>query len=564
MISPELTYLLKVNLALILFYAFYRLFCTRDTFFRWRRFTQLAFWLIAWIYPLMNLQNWISEQAPMQEAVSYTQNIYAEAFTVAPGSPSTTFSVFSTEMLLLIYLAGVAILGARFLIQLGIIYRLSRQSRKIRVNGTPVRLLKKDSGPFSFFRWIFIHPGTLENSLETEEILAHELTHVREWHSVDVLLSELNCIICWMNPFSWLLKREVRNNLEYLADHHVVATGHDTKTYQYHLLGLTHHKAAATLYNHFNVLPIKKRITMMNKKRTKEIGRTKYLLFLPLAAMLMILSNIEAVARSTQHAYSKITETLSTAITEEAPTSVNQEITPTDTETTKKAPLILIDGKIYSKKITFDVNKATNEEWIEFLGIKPEYIESMTVLKDKAATQEYGEKGKNGVILLVTKKDKPSLNTDDGLHIPATDRMNTQPASISDSPSDRMDHNQANAVTDSPSSKEAKDEKTEKPESIPEKAPEFKGGKEAMYEFLAKNMVYPKKAQEEGIQGNVFIRFAIEKDGSMSNVEVVRSLSPETDEEAVRVIKSMPKWEPGTTNGKPVRAYFVIPIRFGL
>ena len=96
------------------------------------------------------------------------------------------------------------------------------------------------------------------------------------------------------------MKREIRTNLEYMADEKVLETGHDSRTYQYHLLGLSHHKAAATIYNSFNVLPLKKRIIMMNKRRTRAIGRTKYLMFLPLAALLMIVSNIEAVARATQ------------------------------------------------------------------------------------------------------------------------------------------------------------------------------------------------------------------------------------------------------------------------
>lgn len=101
------------------------------------------------------------------------------------------------------------------------------------------------------------------------------------------------------------MKREVRGNLEYMADHRVLETGHDSKSYQYHLLGLAHHKAAANLSNSFNVLPLKNRIKMMNKRRTKEIGRTKYLMFLPLAGILMIVSNIEMVARTTENLQKK-------------------------------------------------------------------------------------------------------------------------------------------------------------------------------------------------------------------------------------------------------------------
>lgn len=120
------------------------------------------------------------------------------------------------------------------------------------------------------------------------------------------------CIFCWFNPFSWLMKREVRGNLEYMADSRVLETGHDSKSYQYHLLGLAHHKAAANLSNSFNVLPLKNRIKMMNKRRTKEIGRTKYIMFLPLAALLMIVSNIEVVARTTERFAKEVMEQVNT------------------------------------------------------------------------------------------------------------------------------------------------------------------------------------------------------------------------------------------------------------
>ena len=92
----------------------------------------------------------------------------------------------------------------------------------------------------------------------------------------------------WVNPFTWLLKQEVRINLEYLADHTVLASDADKKTYQYHLLGLTYKKNVATLSNNFNVLPLKKRIKMMNKKRSNAMSKAKYLLFAPLIALMLL------------------------------------------------------------------------------------------------------------------------------------------------------------------------------------------------------------------------------------------------------------------------------------
>ena len=153
-------------------------------------------------------------------------------------------------------------------------------------------------GTFSFFKMIFIHPES-HSEKEIDEILTHECTHVFQWHSVDVMICELITVICWVN-LCVAFETQVRHNLEYLADNTVIQSGYDCKSYQYHLLGLAHHyQAAATLYNSFNVLHLKNRISMMNKKRSHGIGRTKYLIFIPLAAFLMLLSNIEAVARIT-------------------------------------------------------------------------------------------------------------------------------------------------------------------------------------------------------------------------------------------------------------------------
>ena len=102
--------------------------------------------------------------------------------------------------------------------------------------------------PFSFFRWIFVNPKA-QTEEQLQEIMIHERTHVEQWHSLDILLTELLTAFCWMNPFVWLLRREVRLNLEFLADERVVAAGSERKAYQYHLLGLAYGKNVATISN---------------------------------------------------------------------------------------------------------------------------------------------------------------------------------------------------------------------------------------------------------------------------------------------------------------------------
>ncbi|KAB4283968.1 M56 family metallopeptidase, partial [Bacteroides thetaiotaomicron] len=298
--TPELAYFLKINVAIALFYAFYRLFFHKDTFFHWRRTALLCFFGISLLYPLLNIQEWIKEQEPMVAMADlYATIILPEQIIEAPQETTANWQELIPQILGFIYWTGVLLLALRFLIQLGSIIRLHFLCPKSTIQGSRVHILKKGTGPFSFFHWIFIHPESHTES-EISEIITHEETHARQYHSADVLVSEIMCTFCWFNPFVWLMKREVRGNLEYMADHRVLETGHDSKSYQYHLLGLAHHKAAANLSNSFNVLPLKNRIKMMNKRRTKEIGRTKYLMFLPLAALLMIISNIEVVARTTK------------------------------------------------------------------------------------------------------------------------------------------------------------------------------------------------------------------------------------------------------------------------
>ena len=296
--TPELAYFLKVNVALAIFYAFYRLFFYKDTFFQWRRVTLLCFFAVSALYPLLNIQEWIKTNEPMVAAVNlYAAVITPETTVVTP--QETDWRELLSKTLGAVYWAGVAALSLRFLIQLGSIVRLRLRCPKDKIRGVRIYRLDEGDSPFSFFRWIFVCPEAHTES-ELEEILTHERTHALQGHSVDVILGELTCVICWFNPFAWLMKREVRDNLEYMADRKVVERGYDSKAYQYHLLGLAHRKAIAKLSNNFNVLPLKKRIQMMNKKKTKGIGRTKYAMFLPLAALLMVVSNVDTVARTTE------------------------------------------------------------------------------------------------------------------------------------------------------------------------------------------------------------------------------------------------------------------------
>ena len=286
-------YLLKLNLALIVLFGFYKLMFSGDTFFALRRATLIGMCLVAMLVPGLNCSYWINKSVGMVSMANEYAAIVLPAVTVTPGGGG---SIGWETTAMTIYTMVACLFLLRFFWQLVSIVRLRNKCRTTDINGTKVYLLESDEGPFSFFNWIFINP-TKHNRQETDEIMTHEQAHCRQLHSIDVLFTELFAIVFWANPFVWLLKREVRLNLEYLADNNVLAGGTDSKKYQYHLLGLAYRKNVATISNNFNVLPLKKRIKMMNKKRTKRIAKVKYALYIPLAVALLVVSNIETVAR---------------------------------------------------------------------------------------------------------------------------------------------------------------------------------------------------------------------------------------------------------------------------
>ena len=386
---------------------------TGDTFFSWRRATLIGMYFVAMLVPGMDFSAWLSNS----EGMTSIANEYATVVLPVVSISSEGRGALGWEgIALIVYSVVVCVLLLRFLWQLISIILLKNNSQTAYIHDTEVYVLTNDEGPFSFFNWIFINPER-HKSDEVEEIMMHELTHCQQLHSIDIIFAELFCIVFWFNPFVWLLKREVRLNLEYLADNSVLANGKDNKEYQYHLLGLTYRKNVATITNNFNVLPIKKRIKMMNKKETKGILKAKYALYIPLVAMLLAVSNIETIARNVV----KVTS------------SVEIQQKP------KKAP-----NQVYT---------------------------------------------------------------------------------------------------------------------VAEVMPTFKGN---LYQWLSENLRYPKDAVSRKEQGRVMVRFIVTDKGEVIQPEIVRSVSPSLDKEALRVVSKMPAWNPGRNGNKNVATKYTLPVNFSL
>lgn len=422
-------YLLQVNVGLILFYALYKLVCTRDTFFRSRRFILIVSLVLPFILPFIDVREWLESRDRMIMLTHFDYSAVLPEIVVGSEAVETGNRVFVlSEWIGYLYLAGVVALLVRLAVQAFSLYRLIVRMPEKEINGVCVKCLNDPSGPFSFFGWIFMNPAAVKED-EISEILTHEMAHVKQHHSVNVLLAEMVSICCWMNPFAWLLKREVRLNLEFLADRKVMEAGFATKSYQYHLLGLAYnHKYG--LSNNFNFSHLKQRIIMMNKKKSNAAGHIKYALFVLPAFALLVAGNISCSQDASQ--------------TEDAKEEVVAPVSPE----AKEAPA------------------------------------------DSTAKEE---------VFMVA-----------------------------------------------------------------EQMPEFPGGMKELLKFLQDNLKYPENAMKNNVQGRVIVQFVVEKDGTLTEFKVARSVDPDLDAEALRVLQTMPKWKPGMQRGKIVRVKFTVPVSFKL
>ena len=505
-------YLIKINVALMLLYGFYRLMVSRDTFFGLRRLTLWLIYIVALIVPALSLEYWVRDTPTMASMAHVYADTFYPVVVVKAQAPGITWM----DMLLGIYWAGVAVLSLRLVWQLFSIIRLAVISRKQEVEGITVHLLKGEGSPFSFFRWVFMYPSTLEGR-QLHEVMVHECTHVSGLHSLDTLFSELFSIACWFNPFAWLMKQEVRMNLEYLADESVLSDGNARKSYQYHLLGLAYRqpKDSAQIANNFNLLPLKKRIKMMNKRRTSEIGKAKYLLFAPLAGALLMVSNIESVAREIGEQIPEVAE-----VQQKAEQALN-----TDVAVANPMAKEAIEVMNPAEAEEMDADKAAEAELTTAEEAKAEEANKVAEAKAeaKAAEEVKAEEAK------AVEQAKQA----------AEEKVKTK------------------AQADTTKKKKTWD-------CIPETMPQFPGGQKVMMKYLAANIKYPATAAKYKKQGRVIVTFIVQKDGSVTHAKIAKSVDPELDAEALRVVRAMPKWTPGTQFGKPVNVKYTLPVNFSL
>lgn len=281
-------YLLKVSAIIILFYGFYKLILQRETFFQSNRWFLLIGILTAILAPLIVIPIYI-------EAIN--SPIYFTNANLSNNTEIIKETINWNQVLIFIYSIGVVFLSGRFTVNLVSLYKLiSSHSKENDANYQLIKT-KKNTTPFSFFNYIVYNPSKFKTN-ELNQIIIHEKVHAQQHHSIDILISQIVTIIFWFNPFVWLYKKEIQQNLEFIADDLAQQESTCEKSYQKLLLKTSLPKNKFALTNNFYNSLIKKRIIMLHKNRSKSKNQWKYALILPLMAAFVFTFNTKTIAQN--------------------------------------------------------------------------------------------------------------------------------------------------------------------------------------------------------------------------------------------------------------------------
>lgn len=587
-----LFYIGKAALAAGAFYlAFLALFQNRKQFVFNRIYLPVSL-ALSFIIPLITFTTIKYIEAPVVDATSFA---FLSEGAIATETFSESYSLWPH------YLFGLYLLGiAGFLLFLLTGHfnaiRMVRKSRVKNLFGSRVHVTEKDIHPFSFFNKIVLSEKTLK-SPNLEMIVAHESIHVKEKHTLDILFTELLFLLQWFNPFVWLIKDAVKNNLEYKTDDEIVKTN-DPQSYQLAMVALAGKKGVAPFLTALNGSQLKNRIIMMKKKTGNRFALLKQLVLLPMLATLImglaerevkmefIQEKVENIINEAQKLdFSKLKivvdgieippdspELKDIKITKENNFNSRyiidiiealnidlEDIKASRSSSNPNNPFVYIRTKNYVSGTNSEFEKQTDAAPEHLKKIFPDKtLQSSASISNSATTNEplYVVDGKiTKEINQIPPQDIESISVlKDQSAIALYGNKGKNGVILITTKSKSYDYLNENAQNVRPVPKEEIKELDE--------MPEFPGGETALKQYIASNTIYPETEKESGIHGRAYVTFKITKEGKVTDARIARGLHPPMDKEAVRVVSSMPDWKTGKKDGKPVDTNYTVPVEF--
>ncbi|MGE0077146.1 MAG: TonB family protein [Bacteroidales bacterium] len=590
-----LIYLFKSTIAFLALYGLYLLLLKKNQQFEITRFYLIFTVVFAALFPFIKFIDYKIIEIPVLD-LSSTEIVNADSVI----DQNTSLSFWNIINLPSIATYLYLIVGSLILIHLLYLLirfaiNISKHSRFEILHGKKVIVSNCWNQTFSFFG-IIVLPEKDFVLKENLLLLKHELVHVKQLHTLDLLLAELFQVIHWFNPFAYSIKKEMREVHEYLADLRVVEDGINKYAYQQLLLEYLTNSVTPRVSNTFSAKLLKKRFAMMTKNKAPKIILIRYLLAIPIVAMLIGLMSFE---KKIQYVEKQATPTLKENydLKNQHQNSINKVVSPKSTsnsfiekeskkqqnpesieEMTKRLKsyaanetelkLFQIDSKnpgsiitIFKKGVVYKiylVGEHKDETMKRFVAPQLESKENAEniLLREINCAKGYST-------ILFSCKETGVYN----LTIPNKDEGENYLIGLylKEIVEEEASGDFKVKIVEAKNEKKNTSINEDDAFVVVDNMPKFNNkGIDAAREYIAQNLKYPDIAAKKGIQGRVYVSFVVEKDGSVSNTKIVRSVDPILDEEVLRVVNNMPKWTPGSQNGKTVRVKFTIPAIFNL
>ena len=591
-----LIYDAKVAVLIAVFYMFYRLMLARETFHRVNRVVLLLTAVASFVLPLCVIT---MHETVTMEATPLLALDDLSVDDVAPVAEPVVETPWWQILLPILFIIGMlATLGHTLMSMFRILLLIKRSEKHPQPDGTTICVSgNANVPPFSWMHYIVMNRS--DYAERNAAILAHERGHIRLKHSWDLILVDTLTALQWFNPAMWMLRSDLRAIHEYEADGAVLSLGINARQYQYLLITKAAGIGGYSLANGISHSTLKNRINMMLHKKSQTSHLLKLFALVPIVGVALAVnaekvqdvvyadapeapSNEEMVAE-TQPETMAVAE--SDAISfrvvfwpENAPIEgVPVEVidlgkTILKTETTDKgvvsvnAPVgstvrfTLID-KVKDVKITKELAAKGGLQTVAFgdgsENFEDKPITVQGIVYDEASTPIVGTAiqivgTKKGTVTDFDGKFRLEASTGDALLF---SYVGYDPEQIGVA---QLTADKKGCIV------HLKKTDRSKVYDVVEQMPQFPGGPGALFEYITKSVKYPAEAEKAGTQGRVIATFVVEKDGSISNAKVVKSIDPLLDAEALRIINGMPNWNPGKQNGEPMRVKYTVPISFAL
>jgi len=557
--TPFLAYLAKVIICSGILYAYYHMALRNNRFHQWNRFYLLLCTVLSLVVPLLRVPISFTP-ADTDTLLVYTSQVVTlreQVFT-----PVSSLPVAHFNWVLFLYSGVIVVLTGRLLFGYWKIMRLIHVSRVEFVKPYWLVLSEQITAPFSFFKYIFWNKRVNATTQEGRQMLRHEMVHMQEKHSTDKLFMEIITAVCWINPFFHLIKRELSLIHEFIADKKSVVNGNVADYAQTILQMALQTNRTFSMTNNFSHQPIKRRILMLTQSRKLRFSYLRRLMILPIA--IMIFSSLAFVI--TEENIDKLVSAPLDIQLQQKKDSIKPPPPPAP------AP----------SKVSFKPQQKNGKEVFTFVEQPPTFVGGDDALnKYLASNIRYPhaavEKNISGTIFVsyivsddgsITDVKTVGAPKGGGLEEEAKRVVTNMPKWTPGKQNGKLVNVQFNLPIrfvlqgdDKPKKKIADDGTY----LMVEEMPTYPGGQNAMMRYLSSNVRYPKIAVEHNMGGTVYVKFDIDTDGSISNVQSVnKAIGGGLEEEAIRVVKKMPNWNPGKEKGQPVRVRFVLPVAFRL